>query len=195
MNIDFNNLKMLGSWTLLEKDKGKTHKLIHVPDSFVKASPMGRVLKTGANVPSVVVPGDYVFVGAFNKWKRAHSLTDSKTGVEAYICPWYDIYGRIFDGRLIPIGRKILVKRVFEEKLSNVIFSRDYNRENVQSLEVEIVRIGIDLPGDRFRKIKDLKTGDRCKLQRWEHHMVEVGINNEYHLIIHENDIEYKYDN
>lgn len=193
MNLD--HLKMLGNWVLLERDQSTTYKFLSVPDSFKNASPMARVLKVGPNVPEMIFPGDYVFVKSFNRWKKAHAITDSKTGVPCYIAPWIDIEGRVFEGKLIPIGRRILVKRVMSDhKLSDVIFSRDYNKENVQGLEVEIVRIGMSLEGDEFRHIKGLRSGDRCKLQGWEQHMTEVGILGEYHLIVNEKDLQYKYE-
>lgn len=187
---------MLGHWVLIERNQAQTYKLIAVPDSFKKASPVGRVLKIGPKVPKdLICPGDLVIEKSHSKWKKAHGITDSKTRTPCYIAPYGDIQARMFEGRVYPIGKRILVRRhLSEHKLSSVILSRDYNQENTQGLEVEVVRLGMTFANQPFTKIKGLKPGDRCKLQRWEQHMFEIAINEQYHLIVNEDDIEYRYE-
>jgi co-chaperonin GroES (HSP10) len=192
MNI--RNLNLIGGWVLIEMDQSKKYRLLEVPDSFQQASPMGQVVMIGTKVPEMIMPGDLVLLKAFNKWKKSQRVTDDITGAKCYIAHWKDIEARIFNGKVYPVGRRILVKRIMSTAVSENIVGRDYNKNIVQSLEVEIVQFGISLEGKDFRFIKGLKKGDRCKLTKWEMSITELGIMGKYHLIVDEENLQLKYE-
>lgn len=190
--MDLNKFKPLGEWVVLEMDKSRKHKLIELPDAVAKNSPMARIIMAGPDMPKTLGVGQIVVDGSSGKWRKAHAFKESKTGLRFYICPWHAIVARIYEGKTIPLGRRVLVERIFEKPKAEGIAIPDLVMDNLQSMKVKIVRYGLTNKGDEFRTGGLPTVGTVCKLTKWGMHMVEIGILHQYHLIVNEEDLEYK---
>lgn len=191
--MDLNKFKPLGNWVVLEMNKSRKHKLIELPDAIANNSPMARILKAGPNMPKTLGVGQIIVDGSSGKWRRSHGFNDSKTGLKCYICPWDAIVARIYEGKTIPIGRRILVERVFDKpKSDGGIAIPDLAMDNLQSMKVKIIRYGLTQKGNDFKTNGLPSVGTICKIAKWEMHIVELGILGQYHLIVQEEDLEYK---
>lgn len=187
--IDFNKIKMLSDWVLLEKNQSTNHQLISLPDSVADNSPIARILKAGPNLPRSLGVGQIVLDGS-RKWKKSHSIIDSKTNLSCYIAPWWEIAARIYEDKVIPIGRRVLVKRIFPKSSKEGVVTPDLAMSSLQSLAVEVVKYGlVDSKGFKTKNLPPI--GSICHLAQWEMHQIEVGVIDRYHLIINEEDLEY----
>jgi len=144
--------------------------------------------------------GDYVLI-------PAHCQAGKKNIVKQYLTPngiliddvilahEDDVFAKIYykNHTVYPIGRKVLVKRIIEDRKIGSIEVPDTARSAHQSLDVQIVRFGILKPGD-FWRFDDVHVGDVVHLLEWREHMIELDYENEYCLIVNESDMEFRYE-
>lgn len=189
------NIRAYGEHVLLQKDESKMHGILHLPDSISALSPMSRVLSAGDKVPEgFFFKGMRVIAKTFIQDRKQNAITlESKEGIKmnCFFTHWSNVLARHMRSRVIPYGRRVLVKRIMgKDRLSDTIELPEAAKENYQSLDVEVIRLGALLGQVRHFKLP-IEPGMKCKLTRWEQHMVELGLPTGYHLIVNESDLEY----
>lgn len=99
----------------------------------------------------------------------------------------------IFRGNnLLPIGRKVLVRRLIEsEQLPSGIVIPYGIQAKDQTMWCEIVAFGVPNIGQVFKNSM-AAVGDRCLIQEWKQEHIEVGnYRGGYYLIVPEDDLCY----
>lgn len=191
----FRSLTPYGPWVLAVRDENNMQGILQVPDSFVNRSPYSQVVKFGHDVPKPLRRKGAVFVSlgicSYKKdWFRVDEMGDKKF----FFIPWDKIQAIFSNGRIMPLGDRVLVKRRADlntRHLNGGVLSEPQQWSKVQSLDCEVVQFGIPLTNKKVERY-GANIGDICKLKRWEPNMFEVQYRGEYHLIVDSKDLEFK---
>jgi len=187
------NLKAYGDWVVLQPGDNVYRGSIAVPDSFKNKVSNCLVMSAGKGVKGFR-EGDTVLVqGHF-----ADRQNKKIEGHDAFFCKKEEVFAKIHNGKIFPIGARILLlrnNRQFQDKESNLYIP---SKALHQSLSGIIVGLGVET---RYKNEKGkytdtaiwrnngYKIGSSVLLSDWGEHMIEIQYRGKYHLIVNESDM------
>lgn len=171
---------------VVRPDRSLMRHSIYIPDAH-RAPSSCMVVSVGNKVNPLIKPNMMVIIN-----NTSTKRTDSLNQFGDFMIPESDIHGIIHNKKVYPIGRWVLVKRLMNNQYKGLIAIPD--TMNYQTLEAEVVRFGITQAEIKTPyRYNDINPGDRVRLTRWEAHMIELGIDDDYCLLVKETDLLYRY--
>lgn len=173
-----------------------------MPETFRRRSSSCLVIDCGPGVKNGIKKGVVVLVDSqFSE--RKHSLFPDGTeeGEEDFICQDDKIFAIYRNKKIIPLGQKILVKRHTNERSEKgIVVAAEGQQATDQSHRVTVTMFGILPRGLRknkktpYRWRLNIGIGDVCELGPWSENWIEVGLDQDYFLIVGENDLMYRHE-
>lgn len=188
---ELEGLEMRGDWVLALREDKFMQGIIHVPDSFKQRSPYSLCHKVGPKAHPAIRKGVVLIGFANSKESKDYFRVGSR---KLYFANSSKFQAVAYDRNIFPLGDRVLVKRrrdIMPSELEGGCLSVPQQWGQEQSLDVEIVKFGLPADGSAARTT-NLKLGDVCRLQSWQHDMFELSIAGEYHLIVNLKDILFK---
>jgi len=181
------DIKPIGKRLILLPSESRMRGAIFVPEQYKDAATSCLVVAKGDLVLNTIKPGMIVLceVGFGD---RKNNIIE---GTSKFICQESNIYAVFINGKMYPIGNRILIRRDVSEKIDYGIVIPENRR--FQSLDGTIERIGITRKPFRT---KGFLVGDKIQLKEWADHMIGVTLEDGgYGLIVNEKDLLFKYEN
>jgi co-chaperonin GroES (HSP10) len=118
-----------------------------------------------------------------------------------FVCPDKYIFARVQNKKIIPFGRRVMIRRdISEQKQGEIVAVAEAQPGTDQSLFGTVVSLGI-LPHPTNKKGKknwknavwhsNVGIGDRIRLAKWTEHMIELNEKDNFYLIVSEDDLLY----
>lgn len=134
--------------------------------------------------------------------ERKHSIVKNENDSDSnedFICPDKYVFALLFNRKIIPLGKKILIRRDTSEQIEKgFVVGAEAQPSTDQSLSGTVEAIGI-LPRKLNKrkkptrwKVDGIGIGDQIMLDRWSENWVEVSMDGIYYLIVDEADLLYK---
>lgn len=183
------NLKAHGKYLILEESKSEYRGAIAVPETFASRTSSCIVASVGPKVTLPLKEGDIVFCST-NFGERKNLRVE---GWNAFFCKESQIFAMERKGKVYPFGPRYLIRRIMGDEVSRggIICPETWR---YQSLDGIVAGIGILGRNKKSRwKMNGPKLGDKIRLKSWGEHMIEIGIMNEYYLLVDESDLLFKY--
>lgn len=174
-------IKPINKRLILQPSDSTIRGSIFIPETFKDAATTCLVIAAGSKVMPILKPGEIVMceVGFGDR------LNNTVEGTRSFWCEEHNIYGLLRDGKIHPIGNKILIRRDVEDKYEGMIVIPETRRS--QSLLGTIERMGITRTP--FKTI-GLKAGLKIQLKEWSEAMTQVTLEDGGHgMIVNESDI------
>lgn len=159
------------------------------------------MIDAGPLVKHGIKKGAVVLVSAaFTERKFSKIPDDSPDSEQDFICDDRYVYALFINKKIVPLGNKILIRRMNGEKRhGDIVVAAEAQESTDQSLEGIIEMVGL-LPRTTNKRGKppqrrvNLGIGDHIMLDRWSEHWIEVSMDGIYYLIVDEKDILYRYE-
>lgn len=174
---------------------------MELPESYRKRSSSCLVIDCGPGVKHGIKKGAIVLVDALFS-ERKHSLVpgEDEASQEDFVCKDDKIFAVFINKKIIPLGQRILVKRHMNEVYHQKVIAKVEGQPGTdQSHTATVIAFGL-LPR-KLRKNKkphrwrlNVGIGDKVELGLWNEKWTEVGMDNEYYLIVEEKDLLYRHD-
>lgn len=133
---------------------------------------------------------------AFTERRFCLVPTDDPNSEDDFICDDKYVYALFINKKIVPLGKRILVRRLTGEvKRGEIVAAAEAQESTDQSRECII-----EMPGILSRTLKKGKPerwkvnfaiGDRIMLNHWNEHWIEVSMDGVYYLVVREEDILY----
>jgi co-chaperonin GroES (HSP10) len=153
-------------------------------------------------VKNGIKKGSIVLVdSAFSERKFSIFPDGTPDGEKDFLCQDKYVFAVFFNQKIIPLGKRILIRRDLEEKIEKgIIVGAEAQPETDQSLSGTVIQFGI-LPRGTNRngnpnrwRVNGIAIGDRVMLHRWSEKWTEVSMDGIFYLIVEETDLLYKYE-
>lgn len=187
---------------LLRPNQKTSEAGVELPETFTQRSSSCLVLDCGPKVKNGIKKGSIVLVdAAFSERKYFLNPDGTESGKKDFYCQDKYAFAVFFNKKIIPIGKRILIKRdVAEVVEKGIITGAEAQPETDQSLRGTVEQFGI-LPRTLTKNKKPFRwqviglgIGDRIMLGRWSEKWIEVSMDGVFYLIVEEKDIMYRYE-
>jgi len=175
------HIKPVGNRLVLLPNESRMRGIIQIPDIYKDGSTACMVLARGPKADPQIKEGATVLCEAAFGERKNMTIGDTK----AFWATDQNIYALLEKGKIIPYGRKVLIRRDVDDAMVGGIVIPENRR--FQSLYGTIERLGrTRLPF----KTNGLKIGLRIRLTEWEAHYAQVELEDGGHgVIVNEKDI------
>lgn len=175
-------MKLLGNNVQLLPGRITSRAEIILPERY-RHNSLARVMAVGPKVDPVIEVGSLV-ITPMQFSEKAYQIINEKT--REFVCDAKNVFATIKRKHIFPMGRRILLERkVYEQKSKAGIVIPEAQRCTDQSLGGVVIRFGMS----RMKTIQGVGIDDEVILAQWEPHMIELGWQGKFCLIVNEDDI------
>jgi len=183
--MSYNNLRITGNNVLVAPSVSRARGMIAIPESTADGATTCLVLKSGLKANPLIKEGDTVMVVNGIGERSSNFLPNIGKN---FLVQDAQVYAIVRQGKILPLGRTVLIKRDIASIHEGSIFIPEKLR--AQSLTGTVIRLG--LIRKHFRVNLPLVEGSRVRLTEWQPSMIEVQLEDgSFGLIVNENDILY----
>lgn len=158
--------------------------VIAIPELSFNSS-VALIQKAGPNCHRAIQAGRVALTSLVFSEKK-FQIIHPESGT--FICGAGNIFAIVKNERIFPLGRTVLVRRLVEEQRYGDIIIPEAQRTTDQTLDCIIEQFGLPFDGDHS-KVLGLRIGDKVRLRKWEHHMIDLSNQGKYLMIVNEDDI------
>ena len=190
----------INDYVLVERNTSSQNQLIYVPDNHPNIGNECQVILASDNVVRLfpgIQPGTVIVHCHGSRFDNCFERTikqpnsDKTTHVVFQYIRLREIGAVIANKQVIPLGRKVRVRRLTHERMSEGgIVIPEAQKSLDQSKEGVIIGLGVLSTEDK-PFVNEWKPFAKVRWQSWTEDHIELAVRNQYDLIIPEDDISY----